>query len=1070
MPGSRQVSSHSAFEKVDFLEKLERHKQCEIRKASKSPAPPLRSQHRHSSGLEQRPRRHSLPPGASLVPPAGGQVFHQASLGSRVLVKTQSRSLLAEDLRDTASVRKKMRHSAHTGSEGQFPVKFPAGVQAMPRRHSVTGNAIADAFAAISGDSAERSSSSSGGARTGSKPKVMWASDTVDAVVWGTPPKQTGTGSRSLAPPLHEQLVRAITPQGPSRAASPAPVLIEQGTPSKFVNGLRDMVKSASTPGLRERIPRQMSVSTAEPSGSHSPRESRSTQSRSPRDAEAEASPVQPEAEQEGSSESVDNTSKEGVAGEGGDDSREQDAGKPVCDDEGTSYALLVRDAFKRFRSKMSGELNVEEIGNTLLLLGYWGACEDDEIARIAKEVTEYDSLNAEQTIEFMEKWTLFMEQWLQQRFTEFLLEKEAEKLLAKDMPDLLRAVGVVAVAQVIEEIMKTCGLADKEELDFSDFARFCQQYQQCQGFTAKEIDEAYQTLDEAKNEELPANIQPAVRIKNLELMSTALQVYDLWAVEQAKEIFLPLEAAEDDTCAFQSGAVQFPEFLAWCRLLRDAFMSQLWEEFANHTEDHSVGLQREDLPETMLQLGYSLQPEALDEFLESAEVSCPMTFDSFVFFAMNCFESDGFTETEAAEFNEVFDRFDYEKNGEIGAVGVIDMIHFLGHHTSADKAQKLMLKVDFNGNGTMDVGEFMRLMRLHREDTMTSVRDVFFAENVITADGVRKVPLEVVPNALVALGEEAPGKNFMEDLTGKYDDEGLTLKEFTDVADAHRKEAVENKRKYAGFSEQECKAVEELFFKYCCDDNKHIDLGGLLYMLEEIKVETSTPGTRKRIIDWLPKARKSACDAGVDPEEMSNFDDKSCYHDVLHLLRLIVRENELEALAREEAAVAETKFTTPEVEEFRTIFFDWYKHGVVVHTGDRLNKRLASKRQVRRRRNALERMQTQENILEEGVDGEDNIDTPTGGRKKAGVDLVAVVSMRPRMEVAGLKDLLASIGVKLKPDDREKLERRAKMGDDPENIGIDFPSFLRLFHWMIDTDFANINTVSARVSHQAKA
>eukprot|EP00929_Paragymnodinium_shiwhaense_P061163 TRINITY_DN30547_c0_g1_i1.p1 TRINITY_DN30547_c0_g1~~TRINITY_DN30547_c0_g1_i1.p1 ORF type:complete len:1153 (+),score=292.33 TRINITY_DN30547_c0_g1_i1:393-3461(+) len=747
----------------------------------------------------------------------------------------------------------------------------------------------------------------------------------------------------------------------------------------------------------------------------------------------------------------------------------------------GERNSFATRDAFRRFRALDTGEVSVSQFSDVLLLLGRFGSSDEAAIAKLAAQVQEYQTFNPSQFDEFLEKFSAWEREWLIEKF-----ESDAEdgQLAVEALREFLAGLDVYCTDKEMHSVLREIGLADQESLDIGQLFQFVVAYRAREGFSDEDIKKAYEVFAEAQDEDLSKPDQPVINAGDNNLMGVVLNFFGLWAFEYAESVFKVLPNDDAKSCATSHrDPVRFGEFLAWARRVRDSFMSDLAEQY-EHGSNLNDGLEMEDLKEVMHLMGYTLLPEYIESFLDACEVELPLDFDGFVTFAKACFESDGFTEQEIAEFRVVYDRFDYNKTEEIDALGVIDMIAYLGHHTGADRAQQLIRKVDFNGNDSMDPGEFLRLMRLHREEELATVRDIFKEHAISEGRGQPKgLTSEALLQALGSFGEAPPSAETLERLTEACDSpDFVDFDAFIAISDRWRKVSVKEKRKRAGFSDAETEVLRELFDKHCADaadsDGKadKLDMGGLIWLLKEVRVPTDTRETRNRVFELLKTSRATAADAGVEGHEIGEGDNRTTFTDVLHLLRMVIRENERIALIREEEAVQETKFSTAEVEDFRKIFRDWHKSGRLSLSADAVS-RVGSKRvssvglpapksgmqlQIRGRRGsalALGENDKADASAPAAAEGE------AGHAKAAKPDLETIISSRSlRMGLDGVALLLASIGVKVSDHDRKRLFEKANTRQGDEQ-GLDFADFLRVMRWMLDDNFAGINTCASEAA-----
>merc|ERR1740138_91269 len=125
---------------------------------------------------------------------------------------------------------------------------------------------------------------------------------------------------------------------------------------------------------------------------------------------------------------------------------------------------------------------------------------------------------------------------------------------------------------------------------------------------------------------------------------------------------------------------------------------------------------------------GFTLFSNAVEEILSDMNATRVSKFDfsDYVRFLKACQKRNGFTRFELEELASVFRRFDYDRSDGIDHLELLDLLRYLGYSTHLKDVHKFIGQVDFNGNGTMDFGEYLFLMRLHREDVLALTLKVY--------------------------------------------------------------------------------------------------------------------------------------------------------------------------------------------------------------------------------------------------------------------------------------------------------------------------------------------------------
>merc|ERR1719359_1379260 len=90
--------------------------------------------------------------------------------------------------------------------------------------------------------------------------------------------------------------------------------------------------------------------------------------------------------------------------------------------------------------------------------------------------------------------------------------------------------------------------------------------------------------------------------------------------------------------------------------------------------------------------------------------------------------KTDGFCARETAELTEVFNNFkeDNEYGGYVNCMELMDILRSMGYVTNLDVVRRFIKEVDFDNSNTLDLSEFLRLMRMHREAELHKAYKVF--------------------------------------------------------------------------------------------------------------------------------------------------------------------------------------------------------------------------------------------------------------------------------------------------------------------------------------------------------
>ncbi|TDL20346.1 calmodulin 2 [Rickenella mellea] len=142
-------------------------------------------------------------------------------------------------------------------------------------------------------------------------------------------------------------------------------------------------------------------------------------------------------------------------------------------------------------------------------------------------------------------------------------------------------------------------------------------------------------------------------------------------------------------------------------------------------------------------------------------------------------------TKEQIHEFEKGFKVYDKDGDGRITAADLSAVLGSLGHHPDDNEIQDMMGALDLNGDGYIDLGEFVTLMasKLEAGNSEIDYREAFDTFDV-SGDGT--IDKEELRKALSVLGEELTDQEF-EKMFAEADTDGdgkITSDEFVNVSD----------------------------------------------------------------------------------------------------------------------------------------------------------------------------------------------------------------------------------------------------------------------------------------------
>eukprot|EP00435_Cladocopium_sp_Y103_P047999 s549_g14.t1 len=458
-----------------------------------------------------------------------------------------------------------------------------------------------------------------------------------------------------------------------------------------------------------------------------------------------------------------------------------------------------------------------------------------------------------------------------------------------------------------------------------------------------------------------------------------------------------------------------FHEVLLWARRLREKEFESYRDAFQKFDEDGSDSIDMGELQNVIKTLGYTMTKATIMEIKQkafkrtdlddmcartSSEVldSDSMDYDSFVHFMMMLQQSDGFSAAEVQEIKETFRKFDEDGSGDIDVCELSDMLRFQGHAASIDEVRRLHSRVDFNGSGALDVAEFIRFMRLYREEMLESVRQAFDTLKDTSSGLLNPERLPLAINQLEFAREER-----RIDVDPFLPHVPLEFDSFINLCDKVREAQVAVDRKRAGFSEaRRDREIEHYWALYASYDTKKsgtVSMEECTNLLATLGFQVRTVEEQQDLKQLLQQARNVAQAAGVDVR-----DGGVNFYVLLQLLQALFVNHERETEQELVQVADETGFTMSEVSEFNDVFVQYWnaelEPGEWNHPSDRLRKKTITRSSVYK--------------------------------------------------------LLRSMGIRLDHSSKTQIDHQIHKFSGEK---LDFHGCLRLMRWIVDVNFASINS-----------
>jgi len=686
---------------------------------------------------------------------------------------------------------------------------------------------------------------------------------------------------------------------------------------------------------------------------------------------------------------------------------------------EGLSESEIERYdvAFLRFKDPDGPEMHKDELPAVLEFLGF-PLPDAVQVRKLADACAEYETVEKQDFITFMERYL----DWELQRYRDIFAKYDADGSGFLDTTELMTFISSLGFTPLRSMVKEALSLVDWDRnglLDFEEVVLLMHCYRHTEGFTLDEL----QTLSAIYTdvvEQVARRREGSSALPADMLGDVLVQFFGPAQASKASELqqdCIARAAKRENATSADYGkkfnlSVGFHEAVLWARRLREKEFESYREAFKKFDEDDSNSIDMDELQKVIKTLGYTMTKATIHEIKQVAfartdlEDVCnkteaqvlesdEMDYDSFVHFMLMLQQSDGFSKAEIQEIKATFKKFDEDGSGDIDVCELSDMLRFQGHHTSIDEVRRLHARVDFNGSGALDLAEFIRFMRLHREEMLETVRQAFDTLKDLSSNTLGPDRIEFAVAKLDFAQEDR-----RVDIYPFLPHTSIDFDGFVMLCDKIREAQVAADRKRAGFCDKDIEHFWALFLSYDTKKAGALTTEECTNLLATLGFHVRSAEEQQDLKSLLQQARHVAEAAGVDCRAEGSVN----FYVLLQLLQALFVNHEREAEAKLTDVAEETDFSMAEVTELLDIFNGYWTDELGPGEAEHPNNRLTTKSISR----------------------------------------------------TSVYKLLRAMGIRLDPTLKDVLDKQvAELSGDR----LDFHGFLRLMRWMVEVNFARINT-----------
>lgn len=369
--------------------------------------------------------------------------------------------------------------------------------------------------------------------------------------------------------------------------------------------------------------------------------------------------------------------------------------------------------AFKKFDRDGSGEIDTDEL---IGILGWLGYTQSDAVVKEVLQKVDFDGSGSVSKEEFL----VCMRQFRQKEVDNvnaLIAECDTDgsgTINSAELRGLLKTLGYKLSPDVLREIEKDAGCAEKAEMTFNDLWQMIRLFRMREGFLRAEVEELKEGFDKYdKRGHGEVDCIDLGHILRWLGYSPSLQEQQILVAEVDID---------------HSGLLDFSEFMKLMRKKREAFFTKTFQAFCKHeveceAEAGTGQLKMETVLKALRLVGVFKVPFEIDKdqtidfevFVRMVKKSHDIARDSFR-------ANAGFTDDEVRGYKDAFNMYDADRSGDISNRELQRLLVDLypadaQSKESREKLAKVMEAADADGNGRLDFGDFLRMNRQYQTE-----------------------------------------------------------------------------------------------------------------------------------------------------------------------------------------------------------------------------------------------------------------------------------------------------------------------------------------------------------------
>jgi Ca2+-binding EF-hand superfamily protein len=327
------------------------------------------------------------------------------------------------------------------------------------------------------------------------------------------------------------------------------------------------------------------------------------------------------------------------------------------------------------------------------------------------------------------------------------------------------------------------------------------------------------------------------------------------------------------------------------------------------------LGIQ--DLLELFMKIGYSIAQVVIEDAMKVVlpEIykkglwrDYKMVFEDVLQLFHLIRKREGFSDKEVAELTEVFNRHDDQGQGELREFELARCLNWLGYPLSAQRRHELWCRVDVDKTESIELGEFLKLIRILREEETSGVRQALI--QCEKAGSKTHMPEPILKGMLLKLGYSPPQTMISQAVKQSGDHSGdgqVDLQGALGILRFIREKQVAKLRQNAGLCDQQAAKLR-------AKCGLRLDAGKPIEIVEFERV----------MYELFPVARSEQCERDKIRALIKQHAKGSGIHDLMEAFWIVRHYSDMreeDKWRREQQAARDAGFTNWQVASFREAF-----------------------------------------------------------------------------------------------------------------------------------------------------